>query len=103
MYIHTNSSVREMLLQFLHLSSDAIDDDEDVDTVLGGDNEGVAVFKDGPDNDDADDDADEQENDDDDWDSIDAVPTDVVMVAVDKMLLDTRSLSSDAIPGNGVN
>ena len=65
MYIHTNSSVREMLLHFTHLSSDTIGDSECVDTIVGSGNEGVAAFNDAPDNDDSDDVVDEQENDDD--------------------------------------
>ena len=66
-YIHTNSSVREMLLDSTLLSSDAIGDDEGVDTVVGGGNKGVAVFKDDPDNDnDADDEEDDQKDDGDD-------------------------------------
>ena len=64
-YIHTSSSVREMLLHFTHLSSDAIGDDESVDTIVGSGNEGVAAFNDAPDND-SDDVVDEQKNDDDD-------------------------------------
>ena len=65
MYIHTNSSVREMLLHFTHPSSDAIGDDEGVDTIVGSGNEGVAAFDDAPDNDDSDDVVDERKNDDD--------------------------------------
>ena len=66
MYIHTNSSVREMLLHFTHLSSDAIRDDESVDAIVGSGNEGVAAFNDTPNNDDSDDVVDERKNDDDD-------------------------------------
>ena len=64
-YIHTNSSVREILLHFTHLLSDAIGDDESVDTIVGSGNEGVAAFNDAPDNN-SDDVVDEQKNDDDD-------------------------------------
>ena len=65
MYIHTNSSVREMLLHFTHLSSDAIGDDEGVDTIVRSGNEGVAAFNESPDNDDSEDVVDERKNDED--------------------------------------
>ena len=55
-----------MLLHFTHPSSDAIGDDEGVDTIVRSGNEGVATFNDAPDNDNSDDVVDEQKNDDDD-------------------------------------
>ena len=54
-----------MLLHFTHLSSDAIGDDEGVDTIVRSGNEGVAAFNDAPDNGDSDDVVDERKNDDD--------------------------------------
>ena len=53
-------------MHFTHLLSDAIGDDEGVDTIVGSGNEGVAAFNDAPDNDDSDDVVEEQKNDDDD-------------------------------------
>ena len=78
-----------MFLDSTLLSSDAIGDEEGVDTVSGGGNEDVGVFKDDPgdDNgfdDDEDDEKDDIEADDDDSESNDAVATGVVMVITDK-------------------
>ena len=76
-----------MFLDSSLLSSDAIGDNEGVDTVAGGGNGDVVGFKDDPDNDnDADDDEDDQKEDDDDWEGNDAAAkaTDVVNVVIDK-------------------
>ena len=80
------------------LSSNVIDDEEGVGTVIGGGNESDAVFKDdhGSDND-ADGDEDDQNVDDDDCKSNDAATTDSVVAVIEKMLLDWRLLPSDAI------
>ena len=81
--------IDEMLSDSRLLSSDAIGDDEIVDTVAGGGNVGAAVFKDVPDNDneaDANEDEDGQKDDDDDWDSneFETAATDVGMAVVDE-------------------
>jgi len=88
-HIRTNSSVREVFLDSGLLSSNVIDDEEGVGTVIGGGNESDAVFKDdhGSDND-ADGDEDDQNVDDDDCKSNDAATTDSVVAVIEKMLLD---------------
>jgi len=97
-HIRTNSTVREVFLDSGRLSSNVIDDEEGVDTVISGGNESDADFEDDLGNDnDADDDEDDQKDDDDDCESIDAATTDVVVAVIDKMLLDSRLRSSDAI------
>ena len=79
------------------LSSKVTDDEEGVDTVIGGGNESDAVFKDDPGSDnDADDDEDGQKDGDDDCESNDATATNSVVAVIDKMSLDSRLLSSDA-------
>ena len=81
-----------MLLYSTLLFSDTIRDDECVDTVSDGSSKGVAVFKDAPENDD---DADDEGDDADDEESNEAVA--IVIVVIDKMLLDSKLLSFDVI------
>ena len=88
-YKHTSSFVREMFLDSTLLFSDAIGDEDGVDTVADGGSEDVAVFKDDPDDDNdaddhEDDEKDDNEADDDDFDSNDAVATGAVMVIIEK-------------------
>ena len=74
-----------MFLDSTLLSSDAIGDEEGVDTAADGSSEGGAVFKDDLDDDNAaDDDEDGEKNNNDGCESNDAVATGVVMVIIDK-------------------
>ena len=65
------------------LPSDVIGSDGGVETVGDGGNEGVAAFKDDPDND-TDDVENDQKEDDDDWESNDAATSDVVNAVIGK-------------------
>ena len=83
-----------MLLDSTLLFSDTIGDDECVDPVADGSSKGVVVFKDAPENDN---DADNEGDDADDWESNEAVATDIAIVVIDKILLDSKLLSFDVI------
>ena len=69
--------IDEMFLDSTLLTFDVIGDDISVDTVGDGGNEGVAVFKDNPDNVE-----DEEKGNDEGWESIDAAAIDAVVAVI---------------------